>query len=203
MERCVSTITEMFEDQRIMVILRGFSPDRTVELAERAWGLGIEVVEVPVQSEEGFTALAAAVEAGRRSGRSVGAGTVITPAQMRRVADSGATFAVSPGLDLALVNSARECGLAYLPGVGTASDVQMAAVAGLTHVKGFPASVLGPGWFRAMRGPFPDMNFVATGGIDANNAMDFLTAGAAAVAIGSALEDEKQLPLLAQILGHE
>lgn len=199
----MSPIAELFEGRRVMVILRGFSPGRTVELAERAWSLGIEVVEVPVQSEEGFAALAAAIEAGRRSGRTVGAGTVITPVQMRRVADMGATFAVSPGLDLALVASARECGLAYLPGVGTATDVQTAAVAGLTHVKGFPASVLGPDWFRAMRGPFPDMAFVATGGIDASNAADFLNAGAAAVAIGSALEDEKQLPLLAQILGRE
>jgi Entner-Doudoroff aldolase len=201
MERCVSPIAEMFEGRRIMVILRGFSPDRTVGLAERAWDLGIEIVEVPVQSEEGFAALAAAVEAGRRSGQAVGAGTVITPAQMQRVADSGATFAVSPGLDLALVASARECGLAYLPGVGTATEVQAATVAGLTHVKGFPAGVLGPGWFRAMRGPFPDMTFVATGGIDASNAADFLNAGAGAVAVGSALEDEEQLPLLAQILG--
>jgi 2-dehydro-3-deoxyphosphogluconate aldolase/(4S)-4-hydroxy-2-oxoglutarate aldolase len=200
MERRVSTIAEIFENRRVMVILRGFSPNRTVELAERAWDLGIDAVEVPVQSEEAFAALAAAVEAGRRVGRTVGAGTVITPAQMRRVADSGATFAVSPGLDLALVASARECGLAYLPGVATATEVQAAAVAGLTHVKAFPASVLGTGWFRAMRGPFPNMGFVATGGINANNAPDFLNAGVAAVALGSALEDEEQLPLIAQIL---
>ncbi|MDB4873488.1 MAG: aldolase, partial [Gemmatimonadales bacterium] len=69
----MSPIAEMFDGQRTMVILRGFPPDRTVELAERAWSLGIEVVEVPVQSEEGFAALAAAIEAGRRSGRTVGA----------------------------------------------------------------------------------------------------------------------------------
>jgi 2-dehydro-3-deoxyphosphogluconate aldolase/(4S)-4-hydroxy-2-oxoglutarate aldolase len=200
MERRVSTIAEIFENRRVMVILRGFSPNRTVELAERAWSLGIDAVEVPVQSEEAFAALAAAVEAGRRAGRTVGAGTVITPDQMRRVADSGATFAVSPGFDLALVASARDCGLAYLPGVATATEVQAAAVAGLTHVKAFPASVLGTGWFRAMRGPFPDMGFVATGGINANNAPDFLNAGVAAVALGSALEDEEQLPLIAQIL---
>ncbi|WP_243716080.1 bifunctional 4-hydroxy-2-oxoglutarate aldolase/2-dehydro-3-deoxy-phosphogluconate aldolase [Actinomadura darangshiensis] len=196
----MSAIGELFQGRRLMVILRGFSPERTVELAERAWGLGIELVEVPVQSEDGFAALGAAVEAARRP---VGAGTVITPAQMRRVADMGAAFAVSPGLDLALVDSARQCGLAYLPGVGTASEVQMAAVAGLTHVKGFPAGVLGPGWFRAMRGPFPAMNFVATGGIDAGNATGFLDAGAAAVAVGSALEDAEQLPLLARIAGEK
>ena len=193
----------MFEGRRIMVILRGFSPGRTVELAERAWGLGIEVVEVPVQSEDGFAALSAVVKAGRRSGLPVGAGTVITPGQMQRVAESGATFAVSPGLDLALVACARECGLAYLPGVGTATEIQAATVAGLTHLKAFPASVLGPGWFRAMRGPFPQVTFVATGGIDAGNAAAFLDAGAAAVAIGSALEDEEQLPLLARIVGRK
>jgi Entner-Doudoroff aldolase len=203
MERRVSSVAELFEGQRIMVILRGFSPGRTVELAERAWGLGIEVVEVPVQSEDGFAALSAVVQAGRRSGLPVGAGTVITPGQMQRVAESGATFAVSPGLDLALVASARECGLAYLPGVGTATEIQAATVAGLTHLKAFPASVLGPGWFRAMRGPFPQVTFVATGGIDAGNAAAFLDAGAAAVAIGSALEDEEQLPLLARIVGRK
>jgi len=199
----MSVIAEIFEDQRIMVILRGLSPDRTVELAERAWGLGIDIVEVPVQSETGYAALTATVAAGRARGRLVGAGTVRTPHQMRCVMEAGAEFAVSPGLDLALVTSARDCGLAYLPGVGTATDVQAAAAAGLTHLKGFPASVLTPGWFRAMRGPFPDVTFVATGGIDAGNAADFLDAGVAAVAIGSALEDEGQLPLLARIVGRE
>lgn len=195
----MTLIAEVFQRQRLMVILRGFAPDRTVELAERAWSLGIDAVEVPVQSEEGFAALSAAVQAGRRLGKPVGAGTVITPAQMERVVDIGAAFAVSPGLDLALVAKARGYGLAYLPGVMSPTDVQAAAVAGLTYLKGFPASVLGPGWFRAMKGPFPDIHFVATGGIDANNAAAFLDAGATAVAIGSALEDENQLPLIAQL----
>lgn len=194
-------MAEVFRGQPVMAILRGFPPTRTVELAERAWGAGIDVVEVPVQSAEGFAALSAAVEAGRRAGREVGAGTVVSSDQMRQVADAGATFAVSPGLDLTLVESARECGLAYLPGAGTATEVQLAAKAGVTLLKGFPASVLGPGWFRAMRGPFPQMAFVATGGIDASNATQFLDAGVAAVAVGSALEDAAQLPALAQLVG--
>jgi Entner-Doudoroff aldolase len=183
-----------------MVILRGFSPEKSVELAERAWDLGIGLVEVPVQSERGFAALAAVVEAGSCRGRRVGAGTVISPDQLERAAATGATFAVSPGLDLALVESAAEHGLAYLPGVGTATDVQLAVRAGLTHLKGFPAGVLGPGWFRAMRGPFPDVAFVATGGIDADNAPAFLRAGASTVAVGSAIEDPGQLPRLAELV---
>lgn len=195
----MALLDEVFGRQRVMVILRGRPPARTVELAERAWDLGIELVEVPVQSEEGFAALAATVEAGRRVGRPVGAGTVIAPGQMDRVARMGARFAVSPGLDPALVSKAREDGLAYLPGVMTPSDVQAAAVAGLTYLKGFPASVLGPAWFRAMQGPFPGIRFVATGGVDARNAKEFLDAGVAAVGVGSALEDEEQIPLLAEM----
>jgi len=196
----VNRTAELFDGQRVMLILRGFSVERSVELAERAWDLGIELVEVPVQSERGFAALAAVIEAARDRGRSVGAGTVVSEEHMSRVAAAGATFAVSPGLDLALVRAAEEHGLAYLPGVGTATEVQLAAGAGLTHLKGFPASVLGPDWFRAMRGPFPDITFVATGGIDAANAPRFLDAGVAAVAVGSAIEDEAQLPLIAGLV---
>jgi 2-keto-3-deoxy-6-phosphogluconate aldolase len=84
--------------------------------------------------------------------------------------------------------------------VATPSEVQAAAAAGLTHLKAFPASVLGPGWFRAMSGPFPGMRFVATGGIDAGNAGEYLRAGAITVGVGSALEDEQQLPLLAKLI---
>jgi 2-dehydro-3-deoxyphosphogluconate aldolase / (4S)-4-hydroxy-2-oxoglutarate aldolase len=196
----VTRTAEMFEGQRVMVILRGFSAEKSVELAERAWDLGIELVEVPVQSDRGFAALRAVVEAGSPRGRQVGAGTVLTPDQLERVAATGATFAVSPGLDLALVESAAEHRLAYLPGVGSATDVQLAVRAGLTHLKGFPASVLSPNWFRAMRGPFPEVAFVATGGVDADNAPAFLRAGVATVAVGSAIEDATQLPRLAELL---
>lgn len=183
-----------------MAILRGFSPARSVELAERAWDLGIGLVEVPVQSQHSLVALAAVVEAGARRGRSVGAGTVVSTAQLEQVSAMGATFAVSPGFDIRLVESAAEQGLAYLPGVGSATDIQLAAGAGVTHLKAFPAGVLGPNWFRAMRGPFPDVVLVATGGIDAASASQFLAAGAAAVAVGSALEDDRQLSELARLV---
>jgi len=87
-----------------------------------------------------------------------------------------------------------------LPGVGTATELQLALKEGLTWVKAFPASLLGTGWFVAMRGPFPQAMFVATGGMDASTAPTFLKAGVRVVAVGSALEDPAQLPALAQVL---
>lgn len=71
--------------------------------------------------------------------------------------------------------------------------------AGLTWVKAFPAAWLGPSWFRHIRGPFPQVRFVATGGIDASNAAQFLSAGVRVVAVGSDLDDETQLDHLADL----
>jgi 2-keto-3-deoxy-6-phosphogluconate aldolase len=87
-----------------------------------------------------------------------------------------------------------------LPGVSTATEVQLAMKEGLTWLKAFPASLLGTAWFGAMRGPFPRATFVATGGMDASTSPSFLSAGVRVVAVGSALEDPQQLPALACIL---
>ncbi len=196
----VDFFAEVLAGQPVMAILRGLAPDRTVVLAERAWDLGIDLVEVTVQTPDALPSLAAAVEAGERRGKLVGAGTVTSLTQLHQVTDARARFAVAPGLDLDLVEAAAALGLPYLPGVATPTDVQTALAAGLRHLKAFPASVLGPAWFRAMAGPFPSVRFVATGGIDASNAGDYLAAGAITVGVGSALEDDAQLPLLAQLI---
>lgn len=191
----------MFARSPVMAILRGFGPDRTVELAIRAWDLGLTCVEVPVQNDADAEALRATVQAGAARGMPVGAGTVVDPDQVREVAELGAGFIVSPGFDPDVVRASLDAGLPALPGVATATDVQLAARFGLTWLKAFPASVLSPAWFAAMRGPFPQVRFCATGGIDATNAASFLDAGARMVAVGSALADDTQLPALAALVG--
>jgi 2-dehydro-3-deoxyphosphogluconate aldolase/(4S)-4-hydroxy-2-oxoglutarate aldolase len=86
-----------------------------------------------------------------------------------------------------VAEASRAAGLPHVPGVATASEVQRALATGHTWLKMFPASTLGPRWLREMRGPFPEVSFVATGGIDGDNAVDYLGAGAAAVGVGSAI----------------
>lgn len=195
-----SFFADVLAGQPVMAILRGMAPDRAVKLAERAWDLGIELVEVTVQTPDALESLAAVVEAGEARGKLVGAGTVTSQSQLEEVKRRRARFAVAPGLDLDLVKSAAHMGMPYLPGVATPSEVQAAARAGLTHLKAFPAAVLGPDWFRAMAGPFPNIRFVATGGLEAAQVAEYLKAGAVTVGIGSALEHESQLPLLAQLI---
>jgi len=200
MEELSDWFDDAFASQRMMAILRGFDPARTVELAGRAWDLGLDCVEVPIQTLEAVASLRAAVQAGRERGRHVGAGTVTTLDQVSIARAAGAAFTVAPGLDAEVSRASADYGLPHLPGVATASEIQQAAHRGLRWLKVFPASVLGPGWFSAMAGPFPQVSFVATGGITAANAADYLSAGARVVAVGSALADEAQLELLAELL---
>lgn len=196
----VMSFDRVFAKAPVMAILRGMPLAKSVELADRAWDLGIECVEVPVQDEEAAAVLAAVVAAGAERGKPVGAGTVTTAERLAWAVSAGAAFTVAPGLDTEVARASLAAGLPHLPGVATATDVQTARAMGLDWLKAFPASVLGPDWFRAMRGPFPEVPFVATGGIDASNAAAYLAAGAKVVAVGSALEDPGQLRALAALL---
>ncbi len=182
-----------------MAILRGLPASETVTLACRAWDLGIEAVEVPVQTQDALPSLRAAIAAGRERGHGVGAGTVISVDQVRDVAAAGAAFTVAPGFDPEVATASADAGLPHLPGVATPTEIQRALRHGLTWLKAFPAGALGTGWFTAMRGPFPQVAFVATGGIDARNASGYLEAGARMVAVGSALSDPAQVGLLAEL----
>ena len=184
----------------LMAIMRGLGAERSLEIATTAWDLGIDVVELPVQSPRDVEALAAVAEAGRARGKIVGAGTVVSREHVRQAADAGAGFTVSPGFDLDVVHASTDAGLPSLPGAGTASEVQAALKAGLTWLKAFPAAQLGAGWIAAMHGPFPQAVFVGTGGLNASNAAEYLRAGARIVAVGSALEDPGQLPRLAELV---
>lgn len=187
----------------VMAILRGMEPERTVALAERAWALGITAVEVPIEAPAAEPSLRAAVGAGAQRGRPVGAGTVVGVEQARTAREAGAAFTVAPGLDSEVAGASSELGLPHLPGVATPSEIQRAQRLGLTWVKAFPATELTSRWFAAMRGPFPHVRLVATGGMNARNAREFRTAGASVVAVGSALEDPEQLPALADLVAEE
>lgn len=171
---------------RVLAILRGYEQDRALQLCRQAWGLGIDLVEIPVQSPADLETLRNAAAFGASAGHPVGAGTVTSPELVAAVAAAGAVFTVAPGLDERVAAASRAAGLPHLPGVGTATEVHRALQLGFTWQKAFPAAALGTSWISSMLGPFPQVHLVATGGINLDNAGDFLAAGAAAVSLGSA-----------------
>ncbi|GAB2823054.1 bifunctional 4-hydroxy-2-oxoglutarate aldolase/2-dehydro-3-deoxy-phosphogluconate aldolase [Alpinimonas psychrophila] len=185
-----------FEERPIMAIFRGQSPARTVELCRTVWALGIDLVEIPVQSEVAIPSLRAAIAEARSSGRIVGAGTVTTLEQLREVKQLGAMFTVAPGFADDVARESARLDIPHLPGVATATEISHAVRGGFRWLKAFPAAQLGTGWVRAQHGPFPSVKFVATGGIDADNAADFLASGCGAVSIGSAFTSGSDLAFL-------
>ncbi len=120
----------------------------------------------------------------------VGAGTVVTAAQVDEAVDAGARFLVSPGLSAAVVRRAQELGVPVVPGVATPSDVIAALDLGLDVVKLFPANVVGgPAAVKAFSAPFPGLRFVPTGGVSAANLLDYLALPAVLAAGGSWMVD--------------
>jgi 2-dehydro-3-deoxyphosphogluconate aldolase / (4S)-4-hydroxy-2-oxoglutarate aldolase len=112
---------------------------------------------------------------------------VRTQAELEDAAAAGAQFLVAPGLNPDLLEAARRRDLLLLPGVYTASEIDLALRLGVDLLKLFPAEPQGPAYMASLLQPFPDARLVPTGGISAANAATYLRAGAAAVAMGTSL----------------
>ncbi|MEV4514386.1 bifunctional 4-hydroxy-2-oxoglutarate aldolase/2-dehydro-3-deoxy-phosphogluconate aldolase [Dactylosporangium sp. NPDC049525] len=190
------TFDDLLAGRPLVAILRGVPLARAVELATAVWESGLGVVEVPIQTGEAVDVLRDLAS----RGTPVGAGTVRSPGQVAIAAAAGAAFTVAPGFDAEVARASHDAGLPHLPGVATATDVHHALRAGCGWLKAFPAGSLGPGWLRELRGPFPEARFVATGGIGAHNARDYLGAGAAALGVGGAVTRDGGLAALLDVL---
>jgi 2-dehydro-3-deoxyphosphogluconate aldolase / (4S)-4-hydroxy-2-oxoglutarate aldolase len=144
---------------------------------------GIEQVEVTIDTPGALEAFA--VAAGE--GRTVGVGTIVDSEQVRAAAAAGARFVVSPGLVPEVIETAFTLGLEPMPGVFTATEILAAAATGVRVMKLFPASSGGPSYLRALRGPFPTIAIIPTGGVRIEEVQAYLQAGATAIALGSDL----------------
>jgi len=123
----------------------------------------------------------------------VGAGTVLDSESARAAILAGAEFVVSPTFDPAVVALAKRYGKLAFPGAFTPTEILAAWEAGADIVKVFPAECLGPAFFKAMRGPLPQIRLMTSGGVDLKSASEFLRAGASCLGVGSNLVDPKAI----------
>jgi 2-dehydro-3-deoxyphosphogluconate aldolase/(4S)-4-hydroxy-2-oxoglutarate aldolase len=150
-----------------------------VPLAEALVRGGIDCAEITLRTPAGLPAIQALRGL---AGFTVGAGTVLTTAEVEACVAAGARFIVSPGLDENVVRASLDAGVDVIPGVATPSEIMVGVALGLTVLKCFPADQLGgPGWIKAVRGPFPEVRFVPSGGVSAENAASYAGAGIAAL----------------------
>ncbi|MCC2336223.1 bifunctional 4-hydroxy-2-oxoglutarate aldolase/2-dehydro-3-deoxy-phosphogluconate aldolase [Cellulomonas wangsupingiae] len=151
---------------------------------------GLPVAEVTFRTAAAAESIRAMSE---RGDMLVGAGTVLTPAQVDQAVAAGASYVVSPGLSRAVVERCQEHGVLALPGAVTATEIQAALELGLTTVKFFPAGTSGgPKAIAALAAPFGGLRFVPTGGVSAANLHEYL-AVPAVVAVGGSWMVSKEL----------
>lgn len=169
----------------IVAVLRAPSADTAVRAVDALVAGGIRGVEITYSTPDAAEAIR---EIGRRHGDIfLGAGTVLTPAQMAAAVDAGAQFLVSPGTHEHLAAAMLETGVGVFTGALTPTEVMAALRLGVHAIKIFPASLGGPDYLQALRGPFPEAALFPTGGVNAANLGDWLDAGAIAVGAGGEL----------------
>jgi 2-dehydro-3-deoxyphosphogalactonate aldolase len=171
----------------LVAILRGLEPERAVAVGEVLVEAGFDIIEVPLNSPDPLTSIAAIVETlGDRA--LIGAGTVLAEAQVDDLAAIGAQLVVSPNCNPAVIRRTAAHGMASMPGVVTPTEMFAALEAGATGLKIFPAEMVSPAIIKAVRAVLPpQVPVLAVGGINAGNMGEFLAAGASGFGIGGSL----------------
>jgi len=173
-------------DSGITAVIRAKSSEHLINVVEAIRAGGVECIEVTMTTPN---ALAVINEAARRFGHEavIGVGSVLDAETCRAAILAGAEFVVGPTLDLGVIEMCRTYSKPVIPGALTPTEILTAWRAGADLVKVFPAGVVGPGYFKDVLAPLPQVKLVPTGGVDLNTAGGFIKAGAAALCVGSAM----------------
>ncbi len=171
---------------KVIAILRIAEADTAIRTCEYLIEAGLTVLEITADNDHAIASLDVLK---RRFGNQIllGAGTVLDPATVGAAADAGAGFCVAPNLDPQVVAACASRDVLAVPGVFTPTEIVTATRLGLSLLKLFPCGGLSPAFLGALRGPFPSVGFVPTGGIDHASVAGWFKAGAVAVGLGSSL----------------
>jgi len=174
----------------IVAVVRSPDSSQLVEVARALADGGVDVVEITMSVPNALDVLRQVRETlGDRL--LLGAGTVLDSETARAVLLAGAEFIVAPTLNLEVIRLCRRYDKLVMPGAFTPTEILAAWEAGADIVKVFPADVVGPAFFKAMRGPLPQIRLMPTGGVDLNTAAAFLQAGACCLGVGGQLVEPK------------
>lgn len=179
------TLIEDLAADRLLAIIRGTSAEAAIATAIALVEEGVRSLEVSLTSADALTVLSEVSQALGDRVR-LGAGTVLTPADVDAALDAGATYVVTPAVAKS-VSTAVDRDVPVLCGALTPTEVLAALDAGADAVKLFPVSTMGPRYVKDLRAPFPQTPFVPVGGVGADEATGFLADGAVAVGVASPL----------------
>lgn len=171
----------------VVAILRGLLLEEAVPVAQALIDAGIRMIEVPLNSPDPFASIAK-INANFGEIAAIGAGTVLTAAAVQQLALTGGSLMVTPNTDPGLISHGIGLGFEVMPGFLSPTEALTAISAGARKLKMFPAGSLGTAHLKAMRDVLPrDVGIWAVGGVNADNARDWLAAGAEGIAVGGSL----------------
>lgn len=171
----------------LVAILRGITPEAALPVVAALLNEGFAIVEVPLNSPNALESINRL--SSRFAGDAViGAGTVLTPAQVRQVESAGGQLVVAPNFDVRVATEVSKAGMSYGPGVGTATEAFAALEVGATFLKLFPAEMIPPAAVKAMRAVLPAASLLLpVGGITPVAMASYVKAGATGFGLGSAI----------------
>ena len=175
------------KSQRLLAVIRAATPAAALASAQAVARGGLSILEITFTVPDAPSVMA---ELSRDPSLTIGAGTVLTPAEARAALEAGAQFIVAPNLSKAVAGVALEAGALYCPGAYTTGEILAARDAGAHVVKIYPVGVVGgPDYIRVIRDPLPNVPMLAAGGTTLANVPDFLAAGCVACGLGGSLAD--------------
>jgi 2-dehydro-3-deoxyphosphogluconate aldolase / (4S)-4-hydroxy-2-oxoglutarate aldolase len=177
-------------DVGLVPVVRATSADEAIAVVEAIKAGGVSVIEITMTVPGAVKVIEKVAE---RYGKDVlvGAGTVLDPESARTCILAGAEFIVTPSLRASTIEMCKRYSKVIIPGALTPTEVLTAWEAGSDFVKVFPCdNVGGAKYIKALKGPFPQIDLIPTGGVNLNTAAEFITAGSAALAVGSELVDK-------------
>lgn len=177
---------DIFRQEPVLGIVRGVSLNNLQGVLDAARDAGLKHLEITLNTGQALDLISAAV-ASHGKAICLGAGTVRTLHQAEEALEAGARFLVSPALNEDVAAICRKREIPYFPGALTPGEIEKAWQAGAEMVKVFPSSLLGPSYFKELKGPLEDISLMAVGGVTPENIPDYLSSGASAVAVGGSV----------------
>ena len=173
-------------DNPLLAILRNVPDDKLLKYAEAIINGGVKFFEVALNSQNALAQIALLKKTFGNDAL-IGAGTAITPERAKAATDAGASFLLSPSTDEPVLEYCRDNKIPFLPGALTPSDVSLCVRYGFNVIKLFPAGDMPMGYIKSLKGPFDNTDYVAIGGVNAQNAREFINRGFIGVGLGSAI----------------
>lgn len=186
------TLLNKIKNSGAVAIIRMADSAKLMKVAEAIYAGGVSAIEITMTTPN---ALQVIEKIAKEMGETIqiGVGSVLDPETARMAINAGAEFVVSPVFKEEIIKMAHRYDKAVMPGAFSPGEILKAFEAGADIIKVFPADVLGMAFFKAVKAPMPQIQMMPTGGVNLDNAGDWLKAGACAVGIGSALLDTKAI----------